>query len=291
MADHDAGRSAAAAIIGDCQKAAPQSLDAQYAKEIAANKKSLRVADLAARREVERSLAPCQHPGKSLLPIADAFPERIGQLRMPATKVSLRPTPIGDFYFRQLLRILYRQGSQTHGIEQLENRSVRADTERQRCHGDQRKTGIQPQQAHPIAQVLPERFQESDAVHVIDLLPDKKRVSQLPARRIAGFPRRHSARHVLPGFDFEMRFKFPCAFGIPAGTAEEADPTHVSILRWAKHAANGTYELIPAAGLRRQLFAAGASQPVIPGLSIVFRRSPERGDPAPVLETMQGRVK
>src|SRR5260221_118690 len=47
---------------------------------------------------------------------------------------------------------------------------------------------------------------------------------------------------------------------------------------------------IPAARLLDQLLAAGRRKPVIAGLAIVLRGSPERGNPAPVLQAMQSGI-
>jgi hypothetical protein len=43
--------------------------------------------------------------------------------------------------------------------------------------------------------------------------------------------------------------------------------------------------------LCRELPLALRREPVIPGFTVVLRRAPERGDPAAIPETIQGRVK
>ena len=57
-----------------------------------------------------------------------------------------------------------------------------------------------------------------------------------------------------------------------------------------QHAIDGAHDLIPAAGLMGQLLAARGGQPVIARPAVVFRRAPERGDPAAVFQTVQSGI-
>src|SRR4029077_6773191 len=47
------------------------------------------------------------------------------------------------------------------------------------------------------------------------------------------------------------------------------------------------HDLVPATRLRCELLLTRRRQPVIPGAAVVFRCSPERRDPAAVLEAVQ----
>jgi hypothetical protein len=53
----------------------------------------------------------------------------------------------------QLLRIPNRQCAQPDGIDQLEDRGVGSDPQRERQHCHRRKRGIQPQLPNPEAQI------------------------------------------------------------------------------------------------------------------------------------------
>jgi len=54
--------------------------------------------------------------------------------------------------------LVIRQRPEQRGVDDAENRSVRADSERQRQRGDQREAGMFQQHSRSVSQVLPERF-------------------------------------------------------------------------------------------------------------------------------------
>src|SRR5262249_35593700 len=80
------------------------------------------------------------------------------------------------------------------------------------------------------------------------------------------------------------------AVSIPSRSAEESPPAHGLLRDWFQNAANSSNHLLPAFCLRHQLLPAGRSQPVVLRFAIVLRRSPERRDPAAVLEPVKRRV-
>ncbi len=62
---------------------------------------------------------------------------------------------IGDLQFRDVLRVLDRQHPEPQGVEQFENRGIRADTQRKRERRDREKAGTHPQQSRATADVPP----------------------------------------------------------------------------------------------------------------------------------------
>ena len=75
---------------------------------------------------------------------------------------------------------------------------------------------VQPQQARAVAKILPERLEQRDGVHPIDLLADERRVSKLATRGVARTFLRHAARDVRVGFDRDVRRELARPFVVPA---------------------------------------------------------------------------
>jgi hypothetical protein len=88
------------------------------------------------------------------------------------------------------------------GIHHAEHGAVGADADGQREDGDCRKGGFFRESAHGVAQVLPERLDQGDAVHSIDLLADLRTAPQFALRGCTRFVWRQAARDILSGFDF-----------------------------------------------------------------------------------------
>ena len=86
----------------------------------------------AALREIERTGTPGSETGKPLLPISQLLPYRIGNGVIPSAETSSRPVHVHDANLGQFLRGFHRQRLQAHHIQQLKDRRVRADTQRQR---------------------------------------------------------------------------------------------------------------------------------------------------------------
>ena len=55
----------------------------------------------------------------------------------------------------------------------------------------------------------------------------------------------------------------------------------------SENASDRPHQLLPPIGLAEELFSSLGRQSVIAGATIVLRRSPERSDPAPILEPME----
>ncbi len=139
-----------------------------------------------------------------------------------------------DAHFGELLRVLDRQRPEPHRIQELEDRRVGADAERQRQNRDERERGIQTQQAQAMAHVLHDCFERGDGVHAIDLLADARRVAELAPRGEPRLVGRHAAGDVVVGFNGEMRLELTGALIVPAAAAEEAADRHGRITRAAE---------------------------------------------------------
>src|ERR1700741_5328642 len=102
-----------------------------------------------------------------------------------------------------------------------ENRSVCADTEGEREHGDGGEASVLAQHSRAAAKILPEGLDKAEAVHAVDLLSDLRGVAELPVCGVARFFRRHAAGDVFVGFDFEIGVEFALAFLVPVVAAKK----------------------------------------------------------------------
>jgi len=137
---------------------------------------------------------------------------------------------VGDPDFDELLGMRHRQRAQAYRVEQLEDRRVRPDAEREREDGDDGKSWIEPQQSQAVSQVLPDRLEEAEGVHAVDLLADLRDVAQLAARRVARLGAAHPARDVLVGLDRQMRVELARPLVVPRAAIEKTSPAHVQLL-------------------------------------------------------------
>src|SRR5205814_2619662 len=109
---------------------------------------ALRRPRLAARREIEAGAAPGEDVREDLLAIAHLLPQRVGEARRAARELSGAPADRRrDADLDELLGALHRQRADADGVEQLEDRGVGADAEREREDRDEREAGVEAQQA------------------------------------------------------------------------------------------------------------------------------------------------
>jgi hypothetical protein len=107
---------------------------------------------------------------------------------------------------------------------------------------------------------------------------------------------RHACFDVAVRLYLEVRLEFGSTFSVPVFAAEETYETHgfrseCLLDCRPENASNRCYQLIPPIGLSQELFSSRWRQPVIAGPAIVFRGSPERSDPTPILEPMERWIK
>src|SRR6266545_1941787 len=80
-----------------------------------------------ARRKIEGRCPPGEDAGKRLMPLPNLFPKRIGQFRTPPIVVPRITAWLRDVRLGEFLRFMHGQRPQTHRVQQLEDRRVRAD--------------------------------------------------------------------------------------------------------------------------------------------------------------------
>ena len=156
--------------------------------------------------------------------IAKLFPQRIGHHRPPPQEgagASVRRIRNADF--DQLLRIFHRQRPKAHRIQQLENRRVRADAERQRQDRDDGESGTEAKEARAILEIAPRAVEQGNRIHLIDVLADQGDVAEFAPCGVACVTRRHAARDVVVDFNREVRVELARALVVPACAAEKPD--------------------------------------------------------------------
>ena len=189
-------------------------------------------------------------------------------------------------------RLLDRQRPQAHGVEQLKDRGVRADAERQREDRDDGERRVAPKQAaRRSVRSRQSAVEEVDGVHVVDLLADAGGVAELATRGVARVAGRHAARDVVVGFDGEVRVELARPLGIPRGCGGRSG-CQLMIVRCARprrleNPVDRLREGLPAGGLLRQLPPAERRQRVVARAAVVFGRAPHGRDPAAILEPVE----
>jgi hypothetical protein len=289
IAQHHARCATALDIIGWRDQPAGGRPHAEHREEIAADPEGLRQALLAALREVDCRRAERHDVGEDLLLLENLLIERVCQ-RRPASVEGPRAAVarFHDADFGQLLGPIDRQRPEPQRVDELEDCGIGAGPERERDNGDGRERWITAEQPRAISEILPERFEEADRVHGVDLLADPRRVSQLAVRGGARLLGRHAARDVVVDLVREMRVDLSRALVVPVPSAEEAAEAHGLLLgRGTEDPVDGTHQLVPAGGLRLELLAALRGQAVVAGAAVVLGGAPEARDPAAVLEPVQ----
>src|ERR1700678_3287764 len=107
----------------------------------------MRVMRLAALRQVEHLRRPRRDRVERLLPLLDLLPQRIAEVGIAAVEISGSPVPLENVNRRELVWIRDRYGAQTDRVDQLKDRRVRADSQRQRQNSHQRESRAQSQLA------------------------------------------------------------------------------------------------------------------------------------------------
>src|SRR5689334_8508176 len=139
VAEHRRRPRAAAAVVVGSERAADERRDTQAVEEVPAHTHSLRRPRLAARRPIDADAAPGEHAREDLLAIANLFPQRVGEAGTPARELARASADrFGNPELEEFAGALDRQRADAHGVEQLEDRRVGANAERQ---GENRHDG------------------------------------------------------------------------------------------------------------------------------------------------------
>jgi hypothetical protein len=166
-----------------------------------------------------------------LLCIANPLPDRIRQHRPAPAEGPAGSAPIGDPHLDEPLRLDDRQLAESHRVDQLKDRRVGADAQRQRENRDRRERRVQPQQAGTVLEVLDDGFDEPECVHTIDVLADERRVPELPECHSPRIRRREAAGDVVVGFDLDVGPELAAPFIVPEPPPQKSDPAHRSTRR------------------------------------------------------------
>ncbi len=229
MTQHNAGGRTALLIVRRSEHAADVRAYAERLEEIAADPQALRRSGLAAAGQVERHRAPGQQLGKGLLPLAHGAPQRFGHQRPPADEVPRPPFAVRvDADFDELLGMLDRQRSEPHRVHELKDRGVGSGAQRQRQDGDEGECRIETEQARAKSQILPDSLEQTDRVHLVNLLADPRGVAQLAIRGRARRLWRKSARDLIVNLGGEVRVELEPALVVPPCPTDEASPAHGS---------------------------------------------------------------
>jgi hypothetical protein len=159
-----------------------------------------------------------------LLPL-QLRPLRPRQLAVPAVDTHAA-VAAGDSHLDDLVWPLHGQAAQPHRVEELEDRAVGADAQRQRGDRHDREPGVGAHLAQRQAQVLAQAIEPRDRVHVVNLLPDTGEVAELAASGVAGVVRRHAARHVVRRFDLQVGRELTGTFPMPARASQPPRQAH-----------------------------------------------------------------
>src|SRR5207249_1063797 len=119
---------------------------------------------------------------EGLLLRADLLPERLGE--KPARESPADPplVVLVDRDRRKLLWLLHRKRAEAERVHELENRRVGAGAERQDEDRHERERRVLSKESHSVPEVLPQRVQPAQRVHLVNLLANRQRVPELPSR-------------------------------------------------------------------------------------------------------------
>ncbi len=144
-----------------------------------------------------------------------------------------------------------RQGTQQRTIHDGEHSGVGADPDgqgQQRGHRKHRAAGQRPQS---ITHILKQRIEEGDGVHLIDLLSNRRTISQLAQRRCARFIRWKAAGDVFLRLNPNVGLDLFGPVPIPLRAPQEAPKAHLLLRGRPQNSADGPHHLLPSRGLYR----------------------------------------
>jgi hypothetical protein len=161
VAQHGA-RFAPAGVVGGAEQAARGGANAEDVEEPAAHPEAVgRVVSRVGRRarsgvcrEIEFRRAPRERARERLLAVADRLPDRVRDGDVPAVEVAAGAVRIGEADFDETRRIRDGQRLEPERVHDFEERRVGADAERERDDRDRGESGIVPEHAQRVANVL-----------------------------------------------------------------------------------------------------------------------------------------
>ncbi len=202
---------------------------------------------------------------------------------------------------RQLFRFRIWQRTQQHGIDDAEDRRVRADAQRQREDGNQGESGILQQHSRAVTKILQQVLDEADSSHIAAFLLSLLNTAQGAQGSVARLLRCHAFSDIFLNLPLEVIADLLVQFLLDLLAAEQgAQPqrdrvepafeTHLSTLLKLHYMRDGGREPGPIGRLFFELLAAGPRQAVELGAAVILAWLPFGGDPALLLQLVEGRI-
>ena len=153
-------------------------------------------------------------------------------------------------------RIGIRQRPDQRPIDHAEDGGVCADAEGERQHCHHSKAAIFDEHSKAEAQVVPQDLERADTVVLMHALENPRDTSQLEMSSASRFVGRHAPLDVLLCLCLQIVFEFATRFFVAFSAKEEATPRHVLLHCRLEDAIYSAHQLLPTAGLLRELFTS-----------------------------------
>src|SRR5262245_38140449 len=128
---------------------------------------------------------------------------------------------------KQPLRIVIRQRLEQYGINNAEDRRVRADAQAESQRGYECETRVSHQHPRAVPQILNECIDESDSTHLVSCLLQQGDISKLAASRPGGLSFGHPLANISLGEQPQVRLNFIIEFLVCFTTSEQSpNPCH-----------------------------------------------------------------
>ena len=250
VADHHFRRAARRLIVRGREHTAQQRPDAEHSEEVAAHQQRRRESRLVIDAgQADAARAPGEHAGERFLPTVNLFPDRIRRARAPDAEIAARALHVGDTDLGQLVRRLDRKRPQAHGVEQLEERTVGPDPERQRQHRHDGEGRIAPERPRGMPQVLNGVLEQRKAPSIADRFFDRFHAAQPEDGLSPRLDRRQPGPYPLVGVQRQMAFDLVGQLALAAAAADDVQQTeeegpetsHAGALLWVTHIRRDTY--------------------------------------------------
>ena len=236
-------RRAPVPIVGDRQQASDRGPYPQHLEQAAADPQSGRQAHLPAIRGVEGIAAPGEHSAECFLPMADCFPSRIRDCRMPRLKASSRAVQIDDADLGQRRGVGNRQALSRIALT-IWKRDVFAPITSASDTIATAQTPVPGEEAKCVSNVLTRAPATGGPTHRASPPESGRgcRARVAPRRRLV---RSRAARDALVARHAEGASRFPRAGRLPGSC--------FAPLRLVGNPTHGIHQLLPAAPLGKQL--------------------------------------
>src|SRR5271156_685891 len=196
-------------------------------------------------------------------------------------------------HHHEAVRIAKSKWPEQYRVDHAEDRSSRADAQRQRKDGCKREPGRLPQLTDGIADIASRLFNPWQAALYAVALADLRDAAKRAQRGGACLLLIHPVRAIFFDGQIDMRAQLFVENGIELPTAEEccetaeenADPVHNRLLiRRGKEARHGGGDALPVFDLLHDLLPPGAGQRVELSAASGFRSTPFGLHPPPLFQ-------